>query len=403
MSVRCSALVLYLLVCACGALVFTAAGCGTGPGPVDTGTVQGRVEDGGVPLEGVRVESESAHTRSNSEGDFLLEGVPVGSRYVFFSREDLVGTFKRVWVERGAVTLINPGGVVELTQLSESGLGEYVFLLYEEGLYKQALAEGEKFASSYPNSTAGPGVKFVQGASHYYLGNHSQAVDILIVMADAHPDNEFADDARYLAAKSLGEGLGDYTAAITQYRQLVNRYPQSPKAGPAYLEMADCYYILGSFYEASQIYEKALEYGGDVERKAIYSLAHCYSKMNQHERAAAQFALYVSRYPDTALSDDAQYFEGASYYQVGMYPEALAAFRRTVERYPQGTWYNGIPIAPAALFHQGLCLERMGRFLEAYDIYHAIIRDYPDAQWADGSSLIKSAQFRIDWLEANVL
>ncbi len=403
MSVRCSPLVLCLMVCAFGALVFVVSGCGMGPGPLHTGAIGGRVEDGGVPLPGVFVESEGVSTRSGGEGDFLLEGVPAGSRYVFFSGENLVGAFQRVWVERGSVTSINPDGVVELSPLSENGLHEYVFLLYEEGLYEKSLVESTRFISSYPNSSAGPGVKFVQGASHYYQGDFSQAVDILIDMASAHPNNEFADDARYLAAKSLGEGLGDYAAAIVQYQELLDRYPQSPKTGPSYLEMADCYYILGSFYEASQLYQKALTYGGEVERKATYSLAHCYSKMNQHEQAAAQFALYVSRYPNTELSDDAQYFEGASYYQIGMYPEALAAFRRTVERYPQGTWYNGIPIAPAALFHQGLCLERMGQFREAYDIYRKIIREYPGAQWADGSSLIKSAQFRIDWLEANVL
>lgn len=376
--------------------VVLVSGCS---GVRETGNLTGVVWDTQGPVSGVLVEGGGKSALTDGEGQFLLEGLPAGRCYVFFSHPSYTGVVVQAEVAAGETRSINAEGKVVLPERTESNVKEYLFTLYELGFYERVVREAEGFLLVYPEDAE---VTFLKGASLFFLGKHREAVPVLEKAAQRQ-DHAFSDDAQYLLAKSCGEGLRDYGRAIVEYRKLIETYPESEFVANAWYEMGDCYYILGSFRYAFEAYEKAQEFGGEVARKALYSAAHCLYRMEFYNRAASKFLEYVARYPDTDLSDDAQYFVGASLYRASRFAEALEAFENCVRLYPSGQWYNGILIAPAALFHKGLCLEKLGRYVEAYYTYLDIIRKYPGAKWSDGSSLIQNVQFRIDWLRQYVL
>jgi len=378
------------------------AGCLNG-GFLQYGSLRGRVLSvAGAPLDGVLVEVANRSTLTLADGSFLIDKVPTGKRYVFFSHSDYAGRVLEVDITADTVCDINPEGVVYLVEKTPQTQRDFLFEIYQLGFYERVVDEANSFLSLYPQDPLQGDVLFVRGASLYYLEEYAKSVADLNTVVNSYPESEFADDAQYLLAKSYGEGYGDYYRAISEYRRLIEQYPQSDLVGAAYYEIGDCYYILGDYFNAYQSYQQAQEFGGELERKSIYAIGHCMYKLNNFLEAARYFDEYVNRYPNTDLSDDAQYFEGASLYRAERFSEALLAFEDCVEKYPQGTWYNGIAIAPAALFHKGLCLERLQRYTEAYQTYLYIIKNYPGAKWADGSSLIKSVRFRIDWLNQNV-
>ncbi|MCS7241959.1 tetratricopeptide repeat protein [Candidatus Caldatribacterium sp.] len=364
-----------------------------------TGNLTGAVWDATGPVSGVLVEGGGKSTFTDGNGQFLLEDLPAGKYYVFFSHPSYAGVVVQAEVVAQETRSINAAGKVVLPERTEDNLREYLFTLYELGFYERVVREAEGFLLSYPGSAE---VTFLKGASLFFLGKYREAVVVLEEAAQRR-DHLFADDAQYLLAKCCSEGLRDYGRAITEYRKLVEMYPESEFLGNAWYEMGDCYYILGSFRNALETYEKAQEFGGEIARKALYSSAHCLYRMELYNRSASKFLEYVAKYPDTDLSDDAQYFAGAAFYRAERFADALQAFDDCVRLYPNGQWYNGILIAPAALFHKGLCLEKLGRYVEAYHTYLDIIRKYPGAKWADGSSLIQNVQFRIDWLRQYVL
>lgn len=371
------------------------AGC---LGNVEKGSIQGIVRSIDGPLPGALVEAGGIKTMTDGDGEFLLENLPAGKAFVFFSASQYVGTFVETTVPSRGIVVLDE---VMLYPQTEEALKAYVFLLYESGFYERAIKEADAFLGAYPASTGVPDVWFIKGASLFELDRYLEAVAVLTPVSGS--GSSFADDAQYLIAKSFAEGLKDYWRAIVEYQRFVEQYPESELLGNAYYEMGDCYYIVGEYRRALAAYEEAYALGGEVSRKALYSMAHCLYKMEFYNRAASRFLEYVERYPDTDLSDDAQYFAGASLYRASRFEEALSAFEECVIRYPQGQWHNGILIAPAALFHKGLCLERLGRYREAYEVYLGIIRNYPGARWADGSSLIQNVRFRIEWLKQNFL
>lgn len=367
------------------------------------GNLTGEVWSARGPVSGVLVEGGGKSTFTDSNGWFLLEDLPIGKQYIFFSHPLHAGFIVQAEVADQETRSINEEGRVILPERTEENLKEYLFTLYELGFYERVVRGAEDFLSSYPTSSLVPSITFLQGASLFYLGQYREASSSLEVVVRSAPQNPFADDAQYLLAKCFSEGLRDYGRAILEYQKLIEAYPESEFVGNSWYEMGDCYYILGSFQRALSAYERAMSFGGETGRKALYSVAHCFYRLEFYNRAAARFLEYVALYPNTDLSDDAQYFAGASFYRAGLFTEALQAFEDCVRLYPQGTWYNGILIAPAALFHKGLCLEKLGRYVEAYETYLGIIRKYPGARWADGSSLIENVQFRIDWLREHVL
>jgi len=369
----------------------------------EKGAVRGRVLGDNGPLQGVRVETGDQVTFTNNTGDFLLENVTSGAQYIFFSCEGYTGALIKVTVVKDNEVSISPDGIVTLSLSSDTNDYEYLTTLYQLGFYEKSFYEAGKYLNQFPGSNLIPNVIFFQGASAYYLGDYQTSITILNNMVQSYPDNELADDGQYLLAKSLGQGLNRWWDAINEYKNLIQNYSQSEFVGIAYYEMGDCYYILESFSNASIAYDQARAYGGEIEKKSTYGLAHCYYKLELFYKAASLFAEYVQKYPNDEFADDAQYFAGASWYRREDYQQALEAFDKSINQYPAGTWYNGILIAPASMFNKGLCLEKFGRYNEAYQIYLDIIRKFPGAKWADGTSLISSAQYRIELLKDTVL
>jgi len=369
----------------------------------EKGAVRGRVEGENGPLQGVRVESGDRIVFTNETGDFLLENISSGVQYIFFSCEGYTSSLVKVTVVKGNEVLISPDGIITLSLSSDSNDYEYLVLLYELGFYEKSFLEAEEYQKKYIGSNLIPNVSFIKGASAYYLGDYQSAISILNDMVKSYPNNEFADDGQYLLARCRGQGLNQWWDAINEYKSLIQNFPQSEFVGVAYYEMGDCYYILESYSNASFAYEQARAFGGEVEKKSIYGLAHCFYKLELFYKAASLFAEYVQKYPNDEFADDAQYFEGESWYRRDDYQLALEAFDKSIVRYPNGTWYNGILIAPASMFNKGLCLEKLGHYIEAYQLYLDIIRKYPGAKWADGTSLINSTKYRIELLKNTVL
>jgi tol-pal system protein YbgF len=87
--------------------------------------------------------------------------------------------------------------------------------------------------------------------------------------------------------------------------------------------------------------------------------------------AEAGFRRFLQAYPDTSLSDNAQFWIGESRFARGDFDGALAAFREVAQRYPGGN-----KVADSLLKAAG-CLQRLGDAESARSAYDEVIQRFP--------------------------
>ena len=118
------------------------------------------------------------------------------------------------------------------------------------------------------------------------------------------------------------------------------------------------------------------------EQKA-YDAAFDLLKQGYYERAAKGFRDFLSKYPQSALRDNAQYWLGQAYYVVRNFRQALVEFGKVISDHPNSTK------APDASLKIGYSHYELGEWSKARDSLNQVITRYP------GTPAAKSAQQRL--------
>ena len=105
--------------------------------------------------------------------------------------------------------------------------------------------------------------------------------------------------------------------------------------------------------------------------QALYDRGYTLYHQGRYVDAEAGFRRFLQAYPDTSLSDNAQYWIGESRFARADFDGALAAFREVVQRYPGGN-----KVADS-LLKAADCLQRLGDPEAARSTYDEVIRRFP--------------------------
>jgi tol-pal system protein YbgF len=116
------------------------------------------------------------------------------------------------------------------------------------------------------------------------------------------------------------------------------------------------------------------------EAQAVYDEAYTLYHQGKFPEAEARFEEFLAQAPKTELSDNAEYWIGAARFARSDFRGALAAFRRTVELYPDG---NKVP---DALYKMGQALEELAEPVVALAVYDELVRRFPDTAAASLAS-----------------
>lgn len=110
-----------------------------------------------------------------------------------------------------------------------------------------------------------------------------------------------------------------------------------------------------------------------TDGQALYDRGYTLYHQGRYREAEDHFRQFLAAHGSTDLADNAQYWIGESLYARKDYEGALAAFRATVEQFPNG---NKVP---DALLKAGQCFEAMGDVDGARQTYEEISRSYPQS------------------------
>ena len=124
-----------------------------------------------------------------------------------------------------------------------------------------------------------------------------------------------------------------------------------------------------------------------VSPQRMYDTAWADYTTGQWALAIQGFETYISSFPRSELTDDAQFYIGQTHYADGQYREAATAFEEVVLNYPDGDR------VAEALYKRGLALERLGEPELARQAFERVVQNYPDNNMA---SLARQALDRLN-------
>ncbi|MEZ2132297.1 MULTISPECIES: outer membrane protein assembly factor BamD [unclassified Sinorhizobium] len=154
---------------------------------------------------------------------------------------------------------------------SRKALVMSTFVKYRQGRYDDALAVGNRFMKQYPHSEDSDYVQYLIGLSYSKQITDvtqdqraaSRTVEAMQKVVDEYPDSEYVDDAQaqmrfardQLAGKEMQIGRyylerKEYLAAISRFRVVVEKYPNTNQIEEALARLVEAYYAMGIVEEA---------------------------------------------------------------------------------------------------------------------------------------------------------
>ncbi len=94
------------------------------------------------------------------------------------------------------------------------------------------------------------------------------------------------------------------------------------------------------------------------------------------EGARRKFEAFLKQYPNTELSDNAQFWIGETYYVKKDYEKAILEYEKAIAKYPEGDKI------PAALYKQALAFLELGDKTNATNLLKRVIEKYPRSDQA---------------------
>ncbi len=109
----------------------------------------------------------------------------------------------------------------------------------------------------------------------------------------------------------------------------------------------------------------------------LYKEAYETFQKGDLEGARRKFEAFLKQYPNTELSDNAQFWIGETYYLKKDFEKAILEYEKAIAKYPEGDKI------PAALLKQALAFLELGDKANARNLLRRLIERYPQSDQAE--------------------
>jgi len=357
----------------------------------------------------------------------LREKAPPGPLYdvaIFLQAESLYYAHDYEGAQTGYQDYIREVPQGDYLQESYYGLG---WSQLNQGNWPGALDSWEKIREDSPFGQQIRGSLLVGRIKAYIkMGRLQQAKDLLARFRTQYPDDTdwLARAAFELVLYHLREK--SYHQAIRLLEQILQDYPDTNLKAVIIFLLGECYNQLGQYQEALEYYrlmdevEKGLPPYPSLKEKALLRAGMTYYKMAEYRSAIETLEEFLRRYPESSLSDEANFWLAESHFQEEEFTQALqaygaisiqskkadyATYGKAWILYRAEKWteaallfekllnhYPDSPLVYGALLRLGECYYNLKKYDRAEDYFLRL------AQWAPQSDLREEAIFRLAWI-----
>ena len=245
----------------------------------------------------------------------------------------------------------------------------------KRGFFKKAIVEFGVLAKMFSGSKYVEPSLFFLADCHYYLAAKDPDIKYIDVIEKykaairAFPGSKFVPKALYQIGNSYLKIKFYYEADIA-FRQLIEKYKDSPYIPMAELHRGEAIYRIHGLEEAVKEYKKVMNsYPGTIAAcEATFQLAHSYFENKRFVEARGYYEDARGMCPSFLHKKPDIFFDmGENYYQCGDYEKAREIFFEFANLEP------GKEMSQRALTRIGDAYREQGMVKEALKLYAAVI------------------------------
>ena len=208
-------------------------------------------------------------------------------------------------------------------------------------------------------------------------GLDGAAVEYLTQLLVKYPDSSLVEEALYQRGNIYQVYESRYQDAVSDYRELLNRFPVGKRSLDSRLALAEIFdRKLGNCQLAIVQYQKLISDFDTImdDDKYQFRIAACFFKLLSFDQSLLEYRILIDQYPASTLVEDA-YFQIASVLQTqGKASEAEKAWRTYLVRYPEGKYLVD------ARFGLASTLEEEEKLKEALELFQEIFDEYDNKE-----------------------
>ncbi|OGX37355.1 MAG: hypothetical protein A3G91_00605 [Omnitrophica WOR_2 bacterium RIFCSPLOWO2_12_FULL_50_9] len=303
----------------------------------------------------------------------------------------------------------------QLTEDVRFKLGEVMYHLRE---YENTIRHFDRYVYDYPKSTRQAEAYFYIGecyysledflrAAAYYAKTAEMAYDSKLILmakvslgwcylrlgkltlAQKHFDEAYAfskqkgilTDDVLLGRASLYSEMKEYAQALAAYKELLERFPTSPRLAEAYLGRANIYYLQERYEKAVPSYREIVERFSsapehqELLEKAYFGMAWSYLKLGDIDASVKNFEIIKNKTANKIVKISALTQIGDAYQDVGQWEKAIEVYDKILQEYPESPYTDYIQ------YRQGIALLKMERIDAATLSFQSLQANFPASKY----------------------
>ncbi|MDX1671591.1 MAG: tetratricopeptide repeat protein, partial [Balneolaceae bacterium] len=202
--------------------------------------------------------------------------------------------------------------------------------LFEEGQYRKAAAELERFGELHPNHELLPSAWYYRARALGYADSTNRRAHYESFIR-SYPNTVFSQKLLFELGQSAEES-GNHRGAISYYERSLSHKLKPAKAAEVYFWMAEAAVSAGDTDQARHYFLTLADRYPESPwaPKALYSRGRLYLNEGQFDASSKAFELLKERYPNHDMTRRIGTALGESYYQQRKFPEAIEAFKNAM-------------------------------------------------------------------------
>lgn len=266
--------------------------------------------------------------------------------------------------------------------LAEEALFNYAKLSIELSYnpYNEAVKALQDYINAYPQSQRLDEAYGYLADLYMVTRNYKDALASLqkVKKRNARLDAAYQKISYYRAVEQFNNS--DYNSAISLFGQAQETSSDKQVQSAALYWMAESYYRLGQWEEATGLYNRFLISAGASAQPffntANYNLGYCYFKQGEYGQAALSFRKYLGGKPlESKLSGDANLRLGDCYFMQKDYNTAITYYQKAVSQ--------KVPDADYAAFQVATSYGVQGEMQQKINWLQKLLKDYPRSTYFD--------------------